>query len=1037
VRFSGAERQSGGAANICPLEIILRQDIPVVSRFMNIDILRASEGDLPSGLMNYITRSNGKSAVTGERFRWRHKRQDLVFTAVYVPEGVRKAYRRPGFLWAKMERAEIRSTPRRSGPHKQTKAELAALLERIDAPGPKLLSQEDLAPAWREDAQLAYHIILALPHEFSEKLNRALLEEFIRRELLAHGYICQAAMHRPDPKSPLNWHAHLLVPTREVIGGKVGGKIRGVLADFTNRPGGSGFISRDVSWPDRWLAYQEDFVRQHDIALKISPKSAVRVPHIGTAKRIEGGDQNVALAEAKADAAAALRVPGLLPEALTEDRSTFTPAEAFDLLMRHRDPNTDPDSIVEALKHFPALVPLFEPETGLFSGRFTTASVREEERDLADAAAELHARKIHAARHQRFRDAVQQLTAEKGDAALAKALAAAAGPSRLALIEPVESARLLLALHKTCRQAGYTCLDLAPNVGGAGIPRGYSRRRSLALELRIQERLETGTYDAGKTSARRSSGRRRPPKTRNTPKPWTAKTCLIVSGADQLDAQTYLRLLDRAAKSGARVILIGSTEPRGTIGRGGAYAVVRSAIPSAGTPSTSARPTTALPGVPRHDARQPSLAFAAAGDRRTASPVATAESEQTPLPPAPRPWRWPDAALMDIHNLSLASDCHEIGRRLAALPPTEMLKVYQTLPRIADSSNKPNPHPLARLHRQVLGHLRLAGIDGRFGRTDVDCLRWVEVTSKGSWRDRPDLAPRRGFPDVRPMLAAISAIDMADWHILVEHMKTFPDWVLRDLVRGLDDLFDASRSDEVRYAISVAKLQIWVMAKDSGRDLVPETARQDLWSIVSSAERIHPNVCYDDQDGAVPLILAATLPPPGYRKPEPILALPRRTERKEQPLWLRQPAWSPLEEYGVQPESGERRQHFLGLFDASDEQRSQYRDSLLRIYAGSQDLAMRAWCAVGLQHCASWHRQTGTPMPIELEIVDERANFAMVDWRIEGGYKGNPFQAARGQHRLERLAKDFLRADDRVRQLALAEQIAALRQRPGMPQRYT
>ena len=623
------------------------------------------------------------------------------------------------------------------------------------------------------------------------------------------------------------------------------------------------------------------------------------------------------------------------------------------------------------------------------------------------------------------------------------------------LIEPagVGKGRLLIALNKACRQAGYTCLELAPNVGGAGIPGSY-RRRSLARELRIQQHLEAGTYDAGKTSAgklsagklsagntsagktknsaKRWSKHRQQPKPKNTPKPWTAETCIILSAADQLDAETYLRLLDRAAKSGARIFLIGSAEPRPTIGRGGAYAIVRSPIPSAVTPSTSARPSAALPGVPRDDVRQPSLAFAAAGDRRAAFPAVIAASQQRPLP-APRPWRWPDAPLMDIHNLSLTTDCEEIGRRLAALPPTEMLKVYQTLPRIADSSDKPNPHPLAMLHRRVLGQLRRAGIDGRFGRTDVDCLHAVQLTSKDSWWDRGDLAPRRGFVDVRTLLAPIGATNMADWHTLARHMSLFPESVLRDIVRSLDDLFDATRSDDVLYALSLAKLQIWVMAKDSGRDLVPDIPRRDLWSVISSHESIHPNVRFDDRDGAVPLILAATLPPPGYRRQESILVLPRRAERIEQPLWLERPAWSPLGDYGVHPDSGQRSAHFVRLRKASNEQRLHYQNSLLRIYASAQDLAMRAWCAVGLQHCASWHRQSGTPMPIELEIVDERANFAVLDWRHEDGYKGNPFQIGRAQIGLERLAREFLHADDRDRQRTLAERIAAVRQYPNMP----
>lgn len=1014
-------------------------------RFIDIIPLKVSEGDLPSSKAAYITRSTIRSAVTGERFSWLHKRQDLIFTKVYLPDGVRKAYQRPGFLWAKMERAEIRSTPRRSGPHKQTKAELAALIEQIDAPGPKLLSRKELAPAWREDAQLGYHIILPLAHEFSVEQNWTVLEEFIQQELLVHGYICQAAMHRPDPESPLNWHAHLLLPARQIIdGSKIGNKIRGVLADFTNRPAGKGYVSKDVSWPDRWLAYQVDFARRHRIPIKVLPKSAIRVPHIRSAKRIKNSDQNAALEEAKADAAAALLIPGLLPEVLTEHRPTFTPAEAFDLLTRHGHSPVDADSVIEALKHFPGLVPLFEPETGRFSGRFTTASVREEERDLADAAAELNRRKIPATRHRRLHDAVQQLTAQVGDEALAKALAAATGPSRLALIEPagVSRTRLLIALGKACRQAGYTCLELAPNAGGAGVPGSYSRRRSLARELRIQEQLEAGTYDAGKTSASKSragkpkngakrSKPRQQPKAGNSPEPWNAKTCIILRGADQLDAATLLRLLDRAAKTGARIILIGSIEPRTALGRGGAYAIVRSAIASAVTPTTP-RSTAALPGVPSEDARQPSLGFAATGDRRAASPAVIAASQPRPLP-APRPWRWPDARLMDIHNLSLASDCEEIGRRLAELPPMEMLKVYQTLPRISDSSDRPNPHPLAHLHRQVLGQLRRAGIDGRLGRTDVDCFEAVQLTSKQSWRNRADLAPRRGFVDVRSLLAPIDATDMADWHRLVKHMKSFPESVLRDIVRGLDDLIDATRSDEVLYALSLAKLQIWVMAKDSGRDLVPDIPREDLWSFISSHESIHPNVRFDDRDGAVALILAATLPHPGYRPPEQMVVLPRRTPRNEQPLWLERPAWSPLGDYGAHPDSGERCSHFVRLCRASREQRLRYQSSLLRIYASVEDLAMRAWCAVGLQHCASWHRQTGTPMPIELEIVDERANFAVLDWRFAGGSKGNPFQAARARIGLERLARKFLDADDRDQQRALAEKIAAIRQYPSMP----
>lgn len=1015
------------------------QGNPVSTRFIELKIIKASEGDLPTKKSAYITRSSVRSSVTGERFSWRHKRKDLFFTEIMLPEGVDQAFLDPEHLWSTMERADVRSTPRRSGPFKQTKAEHRALLERIDHPGPKRLTAEEMTPAWRDDAQLAYHVIIATPHEFSEELTKQFSKEFVQRELLPHRFICQIAGHRPDPKSSLNWHVHLLIAPRKVIGAKVGNKIRGALANFANRTGGSGYIIPDGDWPDRLVAHQEDFARRHGVTLKTSPKSAVPLPHIGAAVRIEGSDRAEVLAATKADAAAALEVPGLLPELLTEGQPTFTLADALALVMRKPSAPADPDSIARVLKDYPALVPLFEVESGQFSGRFTVDAVREQERDLAQSAADLRHSKVRPERQRALRQAAEDLAGELRDADITKALRIVSGSSRLSLLEPVSAGttKLLLALYKSCQQAGYTCLDLAPNVGSAGIPGNNQRRRSLTHELHIQELLEAGKYDAyeGGPEKKPVSRQGKRPKFRKSdiPKRWDSSTCIILSAADQLDPGEYVRLFDRAARTGARVILIGASDPRPTIGRGGAYAIVRAAIAPAGSDLTVAR----LPDFPAGDPRQPSLAYAAAGDRRSGTNRTAAAPGRASAPPAPRPWRWPGASLTDIHNLSLASDCQEIERRIAELAPTEMLAVYRTLPAISDSGDKPNPHPLAKLHRQVRGNLRRVGIDGRFGRTDVDCLRPVQTVSPHSWRRRPDLAPRPGYVDVRPLLAPINATDMVDWRALVEHMKPYPAWVLRDIVGGLDDLFDRAGSDEVRYALSVAKLQIFVMAKDSDRDLVPETSRQDLWSIMSSAERIYPNVRFDDRDGSEPLILAATLPPPGYRRPEPIIVPRLPTAPSEEPAWLRRPAWSPLGEYGVDPQGGQRRKHFLALCDASHEQRTNYLDGLLRIYHATRDLAMRAWCAVGLQHCASWHRQTDTPMPIELEISDESAKLAVVDWRLERGYEGDPFEAARGQFWLERMASDFLEADTRDRQLDLTQRIAAAPRPPSdAPKRY-
>lgn len=116
---------------------------------------------------------------------------------------------------------------------------------RLNAPGPKRLTPEELAPAWRDDSQLAVHIILALPWPFTEGQHISTTRAFIERELLPHGFVCQFAVHPPDEDSPLNWYSRMLVLTRKIVGREVGNKIRGIIAEFANKAGGGGHVSHE------------------------------------------------------------------------------------------------------------------------------------------------------------------------------------------------------------------------------------------------------------------------------------------------------------------------------------------------------------------------------------------------------------------------------------------------------------------------------------------------------------------------------------------------------------------------------------------------------------------------------------------------------------------------------------------------------------------------------------------------------------------------------------------------------------------------
>ncbi len=347
--------------------------------FFRIDILKAANGDLPTGMAAYISRSNLRSAVTGEHFRHRSKKEDLVFSDIMLPAGVDPAFRNPEHLWSAMERADIRSTPKRTGSGKQTKAEYQALLGRIDNPAKKRLSREEMVPAWCDNSQLAYHLTLACPHELSEAQNVALVQKFIGEELLPLGLIVQFAVHRPDESSPLNWHAHLLVGTREVSGRKVGNKIRGVFANFANKTDGKGFVSEGGGWPDRWAAFQLDYARKLGIEVEIPEKAAIPEPHRGKTVHLPESDAATAWAETKADSRNAVQQSDVLIELLVETRATFTADDARAVLQRHSIAEEAADAQIAALQESPELVPLFNRRDGRFSGRFTTQTARNQE----------------------------------------------------------------------------------------------------------------------------------------------------------------------------------------------------------------------------------------------------------------------------------------------------------------------------------------------------------------------------------------------------------------------------------------------------------------------------------------------------------------------------------------------------------------------------------------------------------------------------------------------------------------------------------
>ena len=79
----------------------------------------------------------------------------------------------------------------------------------------------------RKDAQVARELVLALPHELNEQQREALVERFVREEVVAEGMVADVAIHTPDPQGdPRNVHAHVLMPFRRAEADGFGKKER-------------------------------------------------------------------------------------------------------------------------------------------------------------------------------------------------------------------------------------------------------------------------------------------------------------------------------------------------------------------------------------------------------------------------------------------------------------------------------------------------------------------------------------------------------------------------------------------------------------------------------------------------------------------------------------------------------------------------------------------------------------------------------------------------------------------------------------------
>jgi len=502
----------------------------------------------------YLSRSSGGNAVrsaaynareaitaerTGELFHFRH-RDAPAHHEMLLPEGADPRFADSAVLWNAAEATER-----------------------------------------RKDSQVAREIVLALPadRELTTVDRIELARTFAEQHFVAKGLAVQLDVHAPHKErgegegayaegtggDHTNWHAHLLITTRRLEGEAFAATKARDLDPEVRRAGSRAVVADGEAWGETWRAHQDRYFQEHGIGVRVDATAAHPGEHIGPVRMRKVDSPAAARAEVlRAANEQAAQDPEHVLAALTRNNATFTERELDRYLAKHLGAGLDgtPDpatvrAIVDAKRavmgHQDVLA-LHDRETGEAAGRFTTGTVREQERAaLADGAAVAGARHHQGvkARHQEV--ALEGRTLRDDQRAAFEHAVSAGGLKIIEGRAGTGKSYTLAAVRDAHERAGYRVVGLAPT-------------NAVAQDLKADGFGEAGTVHAALFGIKngRSPG-------------WDKRTVLVVDEAAMLDSRVTGELLAEAKSAGAKVVLAGDDRQLASIERGGLFTELRKA----------------------------------------------------------------------------------------------------------------------------------------------------------------------------------------------------------------------------------------------------------------------------------------------------------------------------------------------------------------------------------------------------------------------------------------------------------------------------
>ena len=412
----------------------------------------------------------------------------------------------------------------------------------------------------RKDAQLAREVEFAIPREMKREQGIALARDFVRTEFVSRGMVADVNVHwdRAADGSPKP-HAHVMLTMREVNERGFGAKERdwnrtalteqwrGAWADQVNQRLAE--IGIDARVDHRSLEAQGIALEpQH----KIGP-AAGRMAAQGL--RAERLDEHLEIARENGDRI--LARPTIAVDAITQGQATFTRRDLAIFVHRHPADREQFDQVQGAVLGAPELVALGRDGRG--EERFTSRAVIEAEARLARATEELATREQHRVGERHREDALAR--SERRGLTLS-------GEQRAAF-EHVTGGRDLSVVLGYAGTGKFAMLGVAREAWERD---GYNVR-GLALSGIAAENLESGSGIVSRTIAslehQWEQGR----------EALTGRDVLVIDEAGMIGTRQMERVLSRAERHGAKVVLVGDVEQLQAIDAGAALRSMAERVP--------------------------------------------------------------------------------------------------------------------------------------------------------------------------------------------------------------------------------------------------------------------------------------------------------------------------------------------------------------------------------------------------------------------------------------------------------------------------